>query len=145
MNKKKFGEDTYVGAAMIALSAIIILLSHNMPAAPKRFPLIVAAVLVFCGALVIVRSVKKTQSAEETENGAFQWKECKYSLGLLALIIVYALLMEWITFFPATMIIIPVFMLFLRVRKWWVIVLTDVLTTAFVYWLFVVQLSIRLP
>ncbi len=136
--------DVSIGIALMLFSALIVLMSKSFPSAVKRFPLLVAGLLFSLAAcLTVSAAVQYFRRAEKRPY--FKWKYSKYPLIGLLLLLVYYVLMQWITFFPATTLFLIVAMLYLRVRSWKTILSVTVVVDALVWLVFVKQLSIYLP
>lgn len=115
---------------------------RNFPIIPRRFPLLVSILNIIIGLIILIRGIKKSNGTEEPP---IRWESFKYVLiGALG-IIAYAVAMKFIHFFPATIIFIPLYMLYLRVRNWKVIILCDICMNLFLWWMFIFSLKTVLP
>lgn len=146
--KKKLHIDIYAGLVMIAFAAWWLIEAAKFPVVPRRFPMFVGIAFMLVSVLIIIGGIKKSKAAgnsEENQKPVIQWSGFKYTLLGFGLIVAYALAINYIHFFPATAIFVPVLMILLRVRKWYQIVLTDLILNGLIYLVFVVELQITLP
>ena len=146
--KKKLHIDIYAGLVMIAFAAWWMIEASKFPVVPRRFPIFVGVAFALVAVLIIVGGVRKTkaaQASEEKPKAVIEWSGFRYTLLGFGLIVAYALAINYIHFFPATLIFVPVMMLVLRVRNWYQIVLTDPILNGLIYLVFVVELQISLP
>lgn len=146
--KKKLHVDIYAGIVMLAFSAWWMLTAAKFPVVPRRFPMFVGAAFALVAVLIIIGGIRKSKDAwakQEVPKAIIQWSGFKYTLIGFAGIVLYAVAMNYIHFFPATLIFVPLMMLFLRVRKWYQIVLTDVILNGLIWLIFVYELKITLP
>ena len=146
--KKKLHVDIYAGLVMIAFAAWWMIEASGFPVVPQRFPMFVGVAFTLVAVLIIIGGIRKTraaQASEEKPKAVIEWSGFKYTLIGFGLIVAYALAIRFIHFFPATIIFVPVMMLVLRVRKWYQIVLTDLILNGLIYLIFVVELKITLP
>ena len=146
--KKKLHVDIYAGLVMIAFAVWWMIEASGFPEVPRRFPMFVGIAFAFVAVLIIINGIRKTGAARqsgEEQKAVIEWSGFKYTLIGFGLIVAYALAINYIHFFPATIIFVPVLMLLLRVRKWYQIVLTDLILNGLIYLVFVVELQITLP
>ena len=146
--KKKLHIDVYAGIVMIAFAAWWILEASKFPVVPRRFPMFVGIAFALVAVLIIIGGIKKSKAswtANEEPKAVIQWSGFKYTLIGFAGIVLYAVAINYIHFFPATLIFVPLMMLFLRVRKWYQIVLTDLILNGLIWLVFVYELKITLP
>ncbi len=146
--KKKLHIDVYAGLVMIAFAVWWMIEASKFPVVPQRFPMFVGVAFALIAVLIIISGIKKSkvaQSSEEKPKAVIEWSGFKYTLLGFGLIVAYALAINFIHFFPATFIFVPVMMVLLRVRKWYQIILTDLILNGLIYLVFVVELQISLP
>jgi len=146
--KKKLHVDVYAGIVMLAAAVWWMVEASHFPVVPRRFPMFVGGAFALVAVLIAVSGIRKSLAIWK-KNGAplsvIEWSGFKYTLIGFAGIVGYAVMINYIHFFPATLIFVPLAMLFLRVRKWYQIVLTDLILNGLIYLVFVVELKITLP
>ena len=146
--KGRISSDVVIGIALIVLSVAVIIGAGSFPEAARRLPVLSAVLLIVLSAVLIVRSLLRT-AAEKKKGGAvpalFPWKTTKYALITFALTGLYIFVMERVDFFVATVLFVPVMMIFMRVKKKTVIILCTAGITLFCWFMFVNQLNIRMP
>lgn len=148
IEKKKLSIDVWAGIVMIAFSAVIIYVASGYPEVPKRFPIVCAVFNILIGVILLIRGIlqsRKEWAEGKNPEAPMTWARFKYALMGSLGVIAYALLMPWIHFFPATLIFVPLMMLYLRERNWKVIVGVDAGLNLFLYWMFVMALKVPLP
>ena len=143
--KKHLHADVIAGAVMIVFALIWGKMALGFPEIPRRFPLFVSFAFILIGILVLIGGIRKMNAAGEEAVSPIQWEKFRYVLAGFAIIVGYAVLMGTIHFFPATLIFVPVMMLFLRIRNPIQIVVTDLVLNGFLYWMFIIMLKIQLP
>ena len=146
--KKKLHIDVYAGIVMLAFAAWWMIESSHFPVVPQRFPMFVGVAFALIAILILIGGIKKSKASwavNENPKPVIQWSGFKYTLIGFAGIVLYVVAIRYIHFFPATLIFVPLMMLFLRIRKWYQIVLTDLILNGLIWLIFVYELKIRLP
>jgi putative tricarboxylic transport membrane protein len=145
MYQKKLSTDVYIGIIMVIFGLLVAILSWDLPESPRRFPLMASGMFIFLALLILYQGIKKTRYFQGESKSVYQWAQTKYAFIMLLMIIAYVVLINLISFFPATVFFVPAAMIYMKVRKWQVIVLSTLSLNLFIWWLFVLQLQIRLP
>ena len=146
--RKKVHIDVWAGVVMLLASGWWLNEARRFPEVPRRFPMFVGFAFALVAVLILLGGLRKTKAAaakQENPQAVIRLSEFKYVLIGFAGIVCYALLISVIHFFPATLIFVPAMMLFMRVRSWKQIVLTDLILNGLLYLVFVVELKISLP
>ena len=146
--KKKLHIDVYAGLVMLAFAAWWMIEASHFPVVPRRFPMFVGAAFARVAVLIMIGGIRKSKAcwaANENPKPVIQLSGFKYTLLGFGLIVLYVVAINYIHFFPATLIFVPVMMLVLRVRKWYQIVLTDLILNGLLWLIFVYELKITLP
>ena len=140
--------DVYIGIALIILCAAAAFNALSFPVAARRFPLLACLLLTILSVILIVRGVRRSVAIRQAGGvitPLLPWKTTKYALVTFAMTGAYIFVMEKVDFFVATVIFVPAMMLFMRVKKAWIIALSTVGITFFCWFMFVYQLNIRMP
>ncbi|HQL36807.1 MAG TPA: tripartite tricarboxylate transporter TctB family protein [Bacillota bacterium] len=137
--------DVYVGAIMTLAGGILFYMALGMPAIPKRFACIVTGLFIALSIAILVRGVKMSLEAKDDWERVYQWVRIKYPFLFFLFLAMYVILIDSISFFPATSIFVPGLMFFLKVRSWKVIVFSTVLIDVSMWFIFVNQLKIIMP
>lgn len=148
MNSRKISEihnDVYIGIFAFLLGAVLFCFSIKMPSVPRRFSLIVTGLFCIMSTVLIITGIMQMRKPGYVKEKLYSLQQTKYSYLVFAMTLAYVIMLKLISFFPATIIYVPILMLFMRVKSWKAIVLTTVGINAFIYILFVVQLKVSLP
>lgn len=148
MNNKKLSaihNDVYIGTFTFLLGAVLFCFSLNMPSVPRRFSLIVTGLFCIMSVALIITGILKMRKLGYIKEKLYSLQQTKYSYCIFSMTLVYVTMLNLISFFPATIIYIPILMLFMRVKSWIAILLTTISINVFVWFLFVVQLKVSLP
>lgn len=153
MNKSSNGGgkvhfDVYIGLVLIAFSTAAAINALSFPTAAKRFPILSCVLMTVLSLILIVRGLRRSGAIRKAGAAIpklLPWSTTKYALITFLMTGVYIYLMEHVDFFVATVIFVPAMMLFMRVKKKWVIVLSTAGITFFCWFMFVYQLHIRMP
>jgi len=144
MKKKTVNEDIIISIFLILLSVAIFVMSKGFPVAAKRFPRFVAVLLCVLSFCLLGKTILQTRN-NVGRKCYFTWKYLKYALIGFLFLLAYYFMIQLISFFPATTIIMIVLMVFLHVTNWKVILLTTACIDASAWFVFVKQLEIFLP
>ncbi len=137
-------QDLVIGIIVAALGVFLWTYTNGPKISDqnRNFSRFVLAVFIGLGLILAVISIvnaKKPRGKEVTI------PEFKNPLIMYVIIIAYVLLMTRLGFFAATVLFMPVVMLFMGYRKPIPIVCVTAGMLAFVYILFVLELKVRLP
>ncbi|MBQ7544279.1 MAG: tripartite tricarboxylate transporter TctB family protein [Synergistaceae bacterium] len=137
--------DIGVCLAMYGVCAFFLYMTLQLPKAAQIYPSCVIALLAGLTTLHVVNMIRGA-IREGVTSGLEDFKDFLPSqfFVLLAVIIIYLLIMPYIGFFPASILMMTVQLLFLRV-KLWQIVLAEIAIFVLVYCAFTLFLEVRLP
>ena len=137
-------QDLCIGLVVSAVGLWAIFQTFSMPADTQPYTLCVTIVFTALGLLLTGRSIyyRKTPSHDSTVVHA---KTFVNPLIAFIMILAYTLLLDKIGFFVTSAIFMVVMSLWMGYRKFHFIALTVVGLLGFIYWLFVIQLSVVLP
>lgn len=144
----KVHSDVYIGLVLIALCAAAATMAMKFPPAARRFPLLSCGLMVILSVVLIMRGLRRSAALRSSGHPIpklLPWSTTKYALATFVMTGIYIFLMEQVDFFVATVVFVPAMMLFMRVKKKWVIVLSTAGITLFCWFMFVYQLNIRMP
>ena len=141
--------DRIVGIITVIIGAAVALMTFQLPdsnmagdVGPKVFPFISAAIMLLCGAILVVR--KPTKDAKPFLVG----EQKKRFLAIIAVIIGYIVLMWAVGFVIPTLLMLVVLCLMFgkdeKVPVWQAIVYA-VIITGIIYVMFSIVLHLRLP
>lgn len=148
MNKKKLSvihNDVYIGSFTFLLGAVLFCLSLQMPSVPRRFSIIVTGLFCLMSVILVITGILEMRKPGYVKMKLYSLQQTKYSYCIFVMTLAYVILINLISFFPATIIYIPILMVFMRVKSWMTIAITTIGINAFVWFLFVVQLKVSLP
>lgn len=143
---KKYS-DVIIGIFLIIFAVGIFVMSNPLPTQSATFPRIVAGIMIFLSALLIVSGTKKAKLYEEStgDESSANREVYKNVVKGAVLIFLYILLMPTLGFFAATSAFIASFMLVYKERSIKKILLTVITLDVFIYFIFVAQLNVPLP
>lgn len=148
-NKKhKLNIDVIIGVILMLFSGIFLYESYKLNVIAGQFPKIIFTVLLIFSALLTLFGIRKTIHPELTlksDTLLYDIKVIRTPLAVFAIVFVYIVLMKFIGFFIATLLFVPVIMLYFGIRSIRTIILTDILLNLFVYVFFVKVLNVILP
>lgn len=91
--------------------------------------------------LMIVREVRASK-ADNSRRGEITWKTIRFPLAVFAAIALYVILFDFIGYIPASAIMITGFMLYTKVKPWWLIAACVVGYSLLMYFAFYKLLSV---
>ena len=110
----------------------------------RKFPNIILFLMALANTINVFTILGKDRAAGVSEAKTMTFADIKFPLLAFLGTVVYAALFVLTNYFIATAVFIVAFMLIEKVRPIWLIAAITVGYSAFIYWLFVVQLSVRL-
>ncbi len=135
-------QDLVISLCVIALGVFMWVQTADFTDESKQFSRFVLLLFLLMGVILLVITLinaKKPAGKEVT------LKEFKNPMLMFVIICVYVAMMITIGFFPATLIFMPVSMLFMGYRRPLPIICTTIGMNLFVWVLFVYSLKVRLP
>lgn len=145
-------QDVIMGSIIFLLSAFLYAKTYEFPGGAATWPRIVLVILALLALWVVFKGIRKTKKMRQGEEGEYEGEEEQLVLRLLKLplstffvVAVYATLIIVIGFFPATVLFLGGYLWYGGIRNWKAYALTIVGTNLFIYWVFVLQLNVRLP
>lgn len=144
MKPKKLHTDVWMGGILIVVSIVFYQMSkafHNQSAAV--WPRAVLIAIMILSSLLLVRGLHL--SWQGASDFTFEAGSLIGPAVALALIVAYAVLMQFCGYFVSTAVFLPMGMYLLNQRSWKVILGVTVGLELFVYVLFVTQLQLRMP
>ncbi|MDR3200342.1 MAG: tripartite tricarboxylate transporter TctB family protein [Spirochaetales bacterium] len=145
--KRKINNDVYIGVLLAAVSAFFLFETTKIHPVAAQFPRVMIVVLLIMSALLTLMGVRKTLRPELAlkSDTLLKFRIVRTPLVVFGIVVFYMILIKFIGFFIATLIFVPVLMVFYGVKSVRVLILTDVLLNLFVYGLFVRLLKVMLP
>lgn len=135
-------QDLVISLCVIALGVFMWVQTADFTDESKQFSRFVLLLFLLMGVILLVITLinaKKPAGKEVT------LKEFKNPMLMFVIICAYVAMMITIGFFPATLIFMPVSMLFMGYRRPLPIICTTIGMNLFVWVLFVYSLKVRLP
>jgi putative tricarboxylic transport membrane protein len=153
--------DRWVGAGIVAFAVlfyvVIVPAQVTVPrfevgggvgglaASPLFFPRFMAVVLGVLGASLFVRGYARSRSLANGEGFAFVANEGLRVAGAVAILAVYAALLDTVGYVLLTPVALFALSAFLGYRRWWLMATTAIVFTALVYCIFRYGMKILLP
>lgn len=144
MKLKNIHAEVWLGGLLILFSIVFYQLAgqfSNPEAA--TWPKAILIGIILLSALLVIRGLRLTQ--QHGDVAALSAETLKGPMVSLALIIGYAVLMNFTGYFVSTAVFLPLGMFALGQRNWKAILGVTVGLELFVYVLFVTQLQLRMP
>lgn len=130
--------DAFVAALLVGLGLVTIYLSKDFPKevssapGPGFYPTILGILLIILAILLVLNSFLK-QSSQKTN---FWSKEARRVYFTFGLTVIYSILMYYVGFYLATVLFLVTTMLFMGVKKKWLVVVMTFLITLFIFIVF---------
>lgn len=147
MLSPKAKQDLLISAVIYAVAAALFAVTFTMLPDSALFPRMILSLIAFINTINVVMVVRKDavlRSRGTAEPLMLDWKTAKMPLVMFLGTVIYVVLFAVTNYFLATAVMLVVFMLIEKVRPKWMIAAITVVYLAFIYYLFVVQLSVRL-
>lgn len=135
-------QDLVIGLIAIAIGVFLLLNSLKFPDTTKQFTWFVLFVFIGLGLVLVITSLINAKKPGGQEVDA---KTFKNPLIMFLLVLLYVIMLDKIGFFVASVIFMPVTMLYMGYRKPLPIIFVTGGMLAFVWLLFVFELKVRLP
>ena len=135
-------QDLVIGIIALAVGIAMFIGAQEFPGDTKVFSEIVLVILIVVGAVLILTSLI---NAKKPGPEAVDVKSFKNPLIAFLILVVYVICIDKIGFFVSSAVAMPVMMLYMGHRKPLPMIITTVVSLAFIYVLFVTQLGLRLP
>jgi len=145
MKQKQTDADTIAGIVLLLCSAFFYVRSGRLIPEAAVWPKMLLVIIAIMGTLLTIRGVRKSLKAAESEKLVLRLKEMSGPAVVLVVMTAYAVCMDLTGFFISTAIFLPLSMALLKQKSIPVLFGVTVGVEAFVYWLFVAQLSLRMP
>lgn len=145
--------DAVSGVIIIALAALMIVLTLNFPPfpgqkyGPSLFPRILGVALIICGSLLIVRGVRTRTAGARLAAMPDWWREPWRVVSFLLIPLsttIYIVLAERIGFIPVAFVLLLVLFLWFRTRPWVAVLVAGVATWS-IHWFFASAMRVPLP
>lgn len=143
----KAKQELVIAAVIYAIVGFFFAAGLKLLPDSRRFPniiLFLMAVANTINVIMVVGKDRRNRAGGISEAKAITFADIKFPLLAFLGTVVYAALFVLTNYFIATAVFIVAFMLIEKVRPIWLIAAITVGYSAFIYWLFVVQLSVRL-
>ena len=153
--------DRWVGAGIVAFASlfyvVIIPAQVTVPAfevgggvgglaaSPLFFPRFMAVVLGALGASLFVRGYSRSRSLAHGEGFPFVASESVRVAGTVAILAIYAALLDTVGYVLLTPVVLVALSAFLGYRRWWLMAATAIMFPALVYAIFRYGMKILLP
>lgn len=141
---KKIQDNVYIGVILLLFSSFFFSETFKMKEGTARFPRIILGIFVFLSICLIIKGIIETKKGKTVVRG-LPLKVIDYPFAVFFIIVIYTALINFIGFFPSTVLFVPCLMYFYRVRQWKTILLTTAGINVFIYVLFVMELNVTLP
>ena len=144
MKLKQIHAEVWLGEILIILAVIFYIMAGQFPnASAAVWPKAVLIGIMILSALLVTHGLQMTKDADG--NADLGGAVLKGPMASLVMIVAYAVCMSFTGYFVSTAIFLPLGMAALGQRNWKAILGVTVGLELFVWFLFVVQLQLRMP
>ncbi len=145
MKNRQIDADAISGIVLLLISGFFYVKAGRLLPEAAMWPKMLLIVIVIIATLLTIKGVQKTLNTAENGVLALSLKKMGAPLVATAFMTAYAVCMMLTGFFVSTAIFLPLSMFLFNQRRLPVLFGVTVGVEAFVYWLFVMQLSLRMP
>lgn len=139
-------QDVYTGLSLIVISAIFLVMSYDLIAEARLFPLIFLIIMIVFSILLIIKGVNRKEfNSHGDDEEKISIDLLKKPLVLFVGVFLYCLLINLIGFFLSSIIFMIAFMYLNKYKSYKSIIFSTLLTILFVYFIFVYQLNVAIP
>lgn len=144
-----FNTETISGLLSILVGSFFYYLTLDFPSIETDvlgaafLPKLYSILLIIFGVILITKKLVKSNTNPENQEGEF--KGFFYGLSSMVIVLIYVLLLPYIGFYIATILVMLTLLYFLKVRKILVLLSVSVGVTLFVFILFEKLLKVPLP
>lgn len=144
MKLKQIHAEVWLGEILIILAVIFYIMAGQFPnTSAAVWPKAVLIGIMILSALLVIHGLQMTKDADG--NADLGGAVLKGPMASLVMIVAYAVCMSFTGYFVSTAIFLPLGMAALGQRNWKAILGVTVGLELFVWFLFVVQLQLRMP
>lgn len=143
-----FNTETISGLLSILVGSFFYYLTLDFPSIETDvlgaafLPKLYSILLIIFGVILITKKLVKSNTNPENQEGEFKGF---YGLSSMVIVLIYVLLLPYIGFYIATILVMLTLLYFLKVRKILVLLSVSVGVTLFVFILFEKLLKVPLP
>lgn len=143
----KAKQDVIVSVVLYAAIGFFLGVTGTMLPDSALFPRMVLILMAIINTINVITVVTKDREARKsgiTEKSMLTFQEAKMPLVVFLGTVLYTVVFVFTNYFIATALMLIIFMLIEKVKPKWMIIAITVVYLAFIYYLFVVQLAVRL-
>ena len=143
----KAKQDLTISIVIFIVAGALFAVTGSMLPDSAMFPqmiLILIAVINTINVIQVIRKDKALMAKDTQEQHMLTFQTAKMPLVVFLGAVAYVVLFAFTNYFIATAIMLVIFMLIEKVKPKWMIIVITAVYLAFIYYLFVVQLSVRL-
>lgn len=145
MKLGKIHSEVWLGGILIALAVIFYVMAGKFPNQDAAtWPKAILIGIMILSALLVIHGIRLTKEKEDSNNQKSTGM-LKGPMASMVMIVAYAACMNFTGYFVSTAIFLPLGMAALGQRNWKAILGVTVGLELFVWFLFVVQLQLRMP
>lgn len=145
LKKRTIYMDVYFGGVSLLALLYLHSVANKMGPGSRAFPVLFLQIAEIISALILISGIRNTLRNKDNSAFGFTFQTIKFPFAYYCFILLYALGIFIIGFFVSTAVFAVVSMIIMRYRKKIPIICTTAGLIAFVYLVFVVILSVRMP
>lgn len=136
--------NVWIGLFLIILSTLAFIEAKSFTNQnAMTWPCAVLIVLIILSVVLLIQGIRATLAHADTN--LIPMSKFAGALGAFIYMVLYTAVMNWTGYFVSTAIFLPIGMAALGQRNWKVIVGVTIGLNVFIYYMFVVQLALRMP
>ena len=151
----KFNRDNIAGLILLAFSLILAFyLTPNhvggrgggpLALSPTLFCYLTSSLLGLLSLILIFSNLKPDTATDSADTGAGSWEPIIRGLICTAVACLYIAMANILGFFVSTALAMTVFLIYFGVRKWFGILMFQIIVLGFIYLLFIKALKVTMP
>jgi putative tricarboxylic transport membrane protein len=137
--------DVYFGGISLSVLLFFHTVANKLGPGSRVFPVLFLYIAEIISALILISGIRNTFRNKDNSAFGFSFQIIKFPLLYYCFILLYAIGIFVIGFFVSTTIFVVVSMILMKYRRKMPIICTTIGVITFVYLVFVVVLSVRMP
>lgn len=144
--RKALTQDSVISLLFLIIITIMFIATRSLIPEAAIFPYILMALLLILTLSILKNGIKRDDyGAHGDDEEKLTYDRLKNPMFVFFLIFIYCVLITIIGFFPSTLLFVFVYLFLNDVKSIKLIGGTMIGVVLFIYWLFVVQLNVKLP
>lgn len=143
--KKAYMQTFLFICVILGFSIAAFVFSLPMPGNAPIFPRMAACALFLFSLALLIQTISHYRAGADPEQEASSWKSLKNPMGVMLLLILYAVGFRYVGFYTTSLLETIALMFYMGIRFWKTIVLVSAILMVFLYGLFTLALHVPMP